>query len=111
MLFGRLHQDGGAWPIILFIFLTVDLFYANYMIGLVKRGVAPAWAVVLSTVLLSLTLIVYSNFWLIFGTDALKMTYQIRALQQFFGSPIFPYGFYIGAVLATELVTCRKQNR
>jgi uncharacterized membrane protein len=40
MLFGRLHQDGGAWPIVLFILLTVDLFYARYMVGMFKRGVA-----------------------------------------------------------------------
>jgi hypothetical protein len=103
MLFGRLHQDGGPWPIVLFIFLTVDLFYARCMVGLVERHAAPAWLVFFSTVLLSLTLIVCSNFWLIFGNDISNLPSHIRALHQFFSSPIFPYGFYIVAVFATKL--------
>jgi hypothetical protein len=104
MLFGRLHSDGGAWPIVLFIFLTVDLFYARCMVGLVETGVAPAWLVVFSTVLLSLVLIFYSNFWLIFGNDIPNLPYHVRALRQFFSSPLFPYGFYIVAVLATKFI-------
>jgi hypothetical protein len=79
------------------------------MVGLVERGVVPAWLVVFSTVLLSLALIIYSNFWLIFGGDVRNLPYRIRVLQQFFSSPIFPYGFYFLAVFATKLTaTWRK---
>lgn len=109
MLFGHLHQDGGKWPIILFTFLTLDLFYAAYMIRLIESGAAPARLVTTSTVLLGVALLVHSNFWLIFGEDERYWSSYTGMLHLFFVSPIFPYGIYLVAVLATKLVAeCRK---
>jgi hypothetical protein len=111
-LFGQLHRDGGAWPLLMFIFLTIDLFYARYVIGLLETDLVPWWVASCLTVILSLALLVHGNFWLIFGDDTRPLPYHIRVLHQFFGSPIFPYAFYAAAIFANTLAAnWRKPKR
>jgi hypothetical protein len=104
MLFGHRHQDGGAWPIILFIFLTLDLSYAAYMVRLVERGTAPAWLVTTSTVFLSVALVGHSNFSLIFGEDPRRWSRHVDLLHLFLSAPIFPYGIYLVAAFGTKFL-------
>jgi hypothetical protein len=104
----RKHADGGAWPIVLLVFFVIDMFYARFMLDAAARGAATAWAMVLLTALLSVALLIHSNFWLIFGEDPSLWSNNVRLLQRFFGSGLFPYLIYIIPVVIVELIARRQ---
>jgi uncharacterized membrane protein YhhN len=103
LLFRAHNTDGGAWPLVLLVFTTINLFYARYVLGMARRGVTLAWVAAALTFLLAVCLFVHANFLLVFGDDPSLWPHAVQVLHRLLSSALFPYAIYVFPVIVIEL--------
>jgi hypothetical protein len=111
LLFRGHSIDGGAWPLVLLVFTTINLFYARYVLNVARRGVTLAWICAALTFWLAVGLFVHANFLIIFGDGSASWPPAVHVLHRFLNSGLFPYAVYVLPVIVIELSQRRIHSR
>lgn len=105
-LFAQLNVDGGAWPIVLAIFGSVDFIYAVVLSWLIRRHDVLALHAAFSTLALSMLSFLFNNFGWLFGREGViaETNFHLGALADDFT----PYALRVLFAFAPLLTRTHK---
>ena len=102
--------DGGAWPIILLVFLTADIIYARLMLYFLITQKLPSKEIVWSTIILSALLLIYNNAYLLFGTQWILLISTSKITKEIMQSSSTPYLLYFSFAVIPLLIRLWKER-
>lgn len=106
LLFSQLNADGGYWPFVLVIFSAVNSIYSLFVLWLIRSYQVGVFHAALSTLALSVSIFLLSNFGWLFGLEGHRVATKL-GLGIVLGSDITPYSLYVLFAVLPMLVKRR----